>query len=209
MCYDTVRNLIIEVVGRLHAEYEVANTSEIILPNAELILNNLSNYGYPNNNRNYTYCEWNFGDGSPFLTRCDATVTHTYQVAGRYCPTLTISNRNHPECVSEYRINVCIEVKSESSLEVPNVFSPDGDGINEYFQVRGESLRNFEGLILNRWGGRVFDWSDWEHLERGWNGKLYNGSDAEPGVYFYVIKATGIDGKSYNLEGYLYLLRGN
>lgn len=95
-------------------------------------------------------------------------------------------------------------IVSPSNLEVPNVFSPNEDGINDLFIVSHNSLKQFHGLILNRAGQKVFEWTD---PDKGWNGKHTSGNDATPGAYFYIIKGVGWDGKKYELKGTMYLFR--
>lgn len=69
-------------------------------------------------------------------------------------------------------------------LEIPNVFSPNNDGINDEFRVTG-SMEGFEVRIFDRWGNQV-------HTSRtplaAWDGKLAEGGDAPEGVYYYVIQ---------------------
>ncbi|MFO7615740.1 MAG: gliding motility-associated C-terminal domain-containing protein [Bacteroidales bacterium] len=81
-----------------------------------------------------------------------------------------------------------------SLLEIPNVFTPNGDGFNDFFQVKALSLRTFKGLIFNRWGRVLYEWDDPRDPEKGWNGKDQNtGREVPVGTYFYVITASGYD----------------
>ncbi|MDA3911618.1 MAG: gliding motility-associated C-terminal domain-containing protein, partial [Bacteroidales bacterium] len=56
------------------------------------------------------------------------------------------------------------------------------------------------------WGRTVFEWTDYENMEAGWHGKLAGGGDAAPGVYYYIIKAIGMDGVEYDLTGPFHLV---
>ncbi|MDE6648659.1 MAG: gliding motility-associated C-terminal domain-containing protein [Muribaculaceae bacterium] len=85
----------------------------------------------------------------------------------------------------------------ESQLLVPNAFSPNGDGINDEWKVSYRSLQTFQCSIFNRQGHQVY------HLtspDQGWDGKV-NGKTVDSGVFFYVIEATGTDGKKYKKSG--------
>ncbi len=104
-----------------------------------------------------------------------------------------------------FRVKAQINIR-KSSLEVPNVFTPDNDDINYYFQVKAVSLRTFEGYIYNRWGELVYEWSNWQDLEAGWDGTLDRGTKATPDQYLYTIKAEGLDGQSYFVKGIINLL---
>lgn len=90
-----------------------------------------------------------------------------------------------------------------SELRIPNAFSPNGDGINDEWKVAYRSLTKFECWIFDRYGKEVC------HLtspDMGWDGKI-GGREAKPGVYYYVIEATGADGKKYKKSGDINILK--
>lgn len=92
----------------------------------------------------------------------------------------------------------------ESRLECPNVFSPDAsEGVNDEWKVSYKSLISFECHIFNRWGVKVAELTD---PSQGWDGK-HNGKYVPSGVYYYVIKAEGSDGKEYNLNGDINIIK--
>lgn len=85
-----------------------------------------------------------------------------------------------------------------SKLECPNAFSPaNQDGINDEWKVSYTSIISFECNIFNRWGIKM---ATLNNPSQGWDGK-YKGKFVPSGVYFYVIKAKGADGKAYDLSG--------
>lgn len=86
----------------------------------------------------------------------------------------------------------------ESKLELPNFFSPNGDGFNDIYRVKDgyQSIISFRASIFSRWGQRLYEWTD---LNGGWDGR-YNGSIVKDGVYFVVVEAMGADGKKYNIR---------
>lgn len=103
---------------------------------------------------------------------------------------------------------------SESSIEVPNVFSPDGDGKNDYFNVitagdASANLLNFIGTIYNRWGKKIYEWTDWANVSSGWDGSMQGGTKAPDGTYFVVIKAQAVDDSPIKYSGHLNLFRNN
>lgn len=124
---------------------------------------------------------------------------YTFTEAGEYEVKLIVSNS--ALCQDSGLLKISI---SESSLLVPNVFTPNGDGQNEEFRVAYKSINSFEAWVYNRWGRKVFYWND---PQKGWDGNI-NGKKATPGPYFYVIKATGSDGVKYLKKGDINLLRG-
>ncbi|HBS85492.1 MAG: hypothetical protein A2W91_16930 [Bacteroidetes bacterium GWF2_38_335] len=125
---------------------------------------------------------------------------------GDYVIRLAVESREG--CVDEIDY-MYIKILGESVLEVPNVFTPNGDGVNDIFHVHAKALKSFDGLIVNRWGKTLYEWNDWNSPNSGWDGKINGGSQlASPGVYFYVIKAVGIDNnKPYEIKGAFHLIR--
>ena len=97
---------------------------------------------------------------------------------------------------------------AESHLEMPNAFSPNGDGINEYFQAKSnyKNIVEFHAYIFNRHGQKLYDWTDYTNEKAGWNG-TYNGSPVKDGVYYVYVKARGADGIEYNIRRDVNLLR--
>lgn len=84
-----------------------------------------------------------------------------------------------------------------SELLVPNAFSPNDDGVNDIWKISYRSLIDFECWIFDRQGHKLHYFSN---PNDGWDGKR-NGKAVKPGVYFYVIQATGADGKKYKKSG--------
>ena len=139
------------------------------------------------------YYDWKVMRGSDLLVqRSEKDHRYTFEEAGIYDVTLNVSNTAGCNDTASFRIEVAI-----SSLRVPNVFTPNGDGKNDEFRVAYRSLVKFNGYLYNRWGRRVFSWTD---PQKGWDGTI-NGQKASPGVYFYVIQAEGSDGIKYRLKG--------
>ncbi len=95
-----------------------------------------------------------------------------------------------------------------SKLEMPNAFSPNGDGINERYQAKStyQNIVEFKGMIFNRWGTCLYTWTDWTDPEKGWDG-TYKGSPVKDGVYFVRVRAKGGDGKEYDIKKDVNLLR--
>ena len=105
-------------------------------------------------------------------------------------------------------MTVIVEVLN-SKLDVPNVFSPNGDGVNDEFKVAYQSLTTFRARVYSIHGRLLHEWTD---PSKGWDGTIH-GNPAAEGTYFYVIEATGDDydeeGKQikYKLKGDINLLR--
>ena len=95
---------------------------------------------------------------------------------------------------------------SESKLVMPNAFTPNGDGHNDIYKAKSyQNLTEFHAYIFNRWGQKLYEWSD---PAEGWDG-TYQGHDVKAGVYFVLVKARGSDEVVYNIRKDVNLLRGN
>jgi gliding motility-associated-like protein len=93
-----------------------------------------------------------------------------------------------------------------SKLEVPNVFTPNGDGSNDVFFFKTANLIEITAIIFDRWGNKVYE-TDSSTDNVGWDGKNLLGKDCAPGVYFYIVKATGKDAQAYEKKGNVSLFR--
>ena len=99
-----------------------------------------------------------------------------------------------------------IRIHYENALIIPNAFSPNGDGENDIFRIRGVNITDVQLLIYNRWGQKVYDKADATNLDTGWDG-TQNGQDAEIGVYVYYGTIKFIDGKEEIIKGNVSLIR--
>lgn len=92
-------------------------------------------------------------------------------------------------CASSRDITVTV-VCNNSNFFIPNTFSPNGDGQNDVFYVRGRGIERIQSIrIFNRWGQPVFEKRDFMANDKsaGWDGTL-KGKPAEQDVYVYVIE---------------------
>ncbi len=97
-----------------------------------------------------------------------------------------------------------INCSKESSLMLPNIISPNNDGINDVFTAKSSNLASFHCLLINRWGVLVAELSE---PNQSWNGTTKSGVALPEGVYYYVVSAKGKDDKEYNLKGFVSLVR--
>jgi gliding motility-associated-like protein len=105
----------------------------------------------------------------------------------------------------EYTINPTVPLNQVSeNLYVPNVLTPNGDNKNDEWFVQGECIQDFECVILNRWGNKVFESND---IQTPWNGTNLSGGNVTEGVYFYKINFTSTDGKEDELHGFIHLTK--
>jgi gliding motility-associated-like protein len=91
----------------------------------------------------------------------------------------------------------------ESILWLPNSFTPNGDGLNDFFKPEGTQMKEFMLQIYTRYGDLIYTT---ENQNMGWDG-TYNGKDMPPVTYIYKMEATDDLDKKYNKTGQLLLIR--
>lgn len=158
--------------------------------------------------------EWRFtidGESTPYLTRYEENTEYTFTKAGTHNIVVYATFINGNDTIAytqEYwdEIGPMRVTISESKLEMPNAFSPNGDGINDIYKAKDgyQSIIEFHAYIFNRWGQKLYEW---DNPAGGWDGK-YNGKDVKQGVYFVLVKAKGADGRTFNIRRDVNLLRG-
>jgi gliding motility-associated-like protein len=149
--------------------------------------------------------EWHFrkeGAEQDLLVRYEEDTQYTFTESGKYAVILKTILDSEGTQLDSVSISVFI---ADSYLEFPNAFSPNnGDELNNIFKAKKhKSLVKFHAYIINRWGQKLYEWTD---PDGGWDGK-YKGKDVKDGVYFLLCKARGADGKEYNIRKDVNLLR--
>lgn len=136
---------------------------------------------------------WSFGDGNTLASN-DTTVSHVYNQSGNFPVILTAQNGFCVDTAMAY-----IKVDLLSYFVVPNVFTPNGDGANDVFTFDAVNMGEIHVLIYDRWGLKMFESTATGNVK--WDGKNKGGSTVTDGTYFYIITATGLDNKTYDLKG--------
>ncbi len=152
-------------------------------------------FNFSANSKNATTVRWDFGNGE-FAIGEKATVT--YAKPGKYTVKMAVFGET-----DVYEEQTVIVVKSKSRIEeVPNVITPNGDGINDQFSIESYELETFYIIIQNERGHKLFESSKADFT---WNGTDLGGNKLDVGRYTYVIIATGTDGSEHKLSGQLYI----
>lgn len=154
------------------------------------------NVSTTNNSVGATSYNWNFGNGTG-STGTNANTT--YNTGGTYQIILTASNGG---CIDHDTITVVVD--QSISIIVPNVFSPNGDGVNDDFFINCSGITKLSCEIFNRWGQKVKTLSA---PTDKWDGKLDNGNAASEGTYFYVVYASSYDNKEHNAQGSITIVK--
>jgi gliding motility-associated-like protein len=100
--------------------------------------------------------------------------------------------------------DVCIEIRNDYGVYIPNTFTPNGDGINDIFYVYGFGIREYKMTIYDRWGIKLFVSTD---QTQGWNG-IYNGEICQQGTYIYYVEYIPYKGKHEIRPGHVNIIRG-
>lgn len=90
---------------------------------------------------------------------------------------------------SIYSVSNYAEVIPPISMYIPSAFTPNEDGINDTFGVKGEGISNFHIYIYNRWGELIFESTN---PKQQWDGRC-NGNKSEQGTYVYKVYASGLE----------------
>lgn len=144
---------------------------------------------------------WGFGNGTSYTTSANVKPSTTYNAPGTYTVMLVTSKGTCLDTV--YKI---VQVDMPSKLEPPNIFTPNGDGNNDVFILKAASIGEIHIFIHDRWGNKVYETTS-STGNIAWDGVGLNGKTCSDGVYFYVLRAKGKDGKDFNLKGNVTLLR--
>jgi gliding motility-associated-like protein len=139
---------------------------------------------------------WEFGDGS---TSTEEAPVHTFTSVTDW--TVKLTAWAEEGC----KRSIIQEYKPTGALFVPNCFTPDNDGINDFFFVYGHNLMNYEITIFSKWGDVVYTSDD---LTLPWDGSARGGDYfVSDGVYPYVIKAKDERENYFEKSGSIIVLR--
>lgn len=151
---------------------------------------------FVSNALNQKEVRWDFGDG----TAGEGMVAkHTYSKPGKYLVKMVVVGADKVN----YEETQEVVVKSKSSIDnVPNVITPNGDRINDYFSVKSTDIETFVISIRDNKGNEIFNSTDKDFT---WDGTDFNGNVVEKGMYTYLIIAEGKDGSVIKLPGQIYV----
>ena len=110
-------------------------------------------------------------------------------------------NENNENQIISISNEDCVDV--HSWLYVPNAFSPNGDGLNDYFATPCWYIKEYHLTIYNRWGEKLFESNSLYH---SWDG-TYEGKVVENEAYVYIIESLGIDNIKRGYKGTVTVLR--
>ena len=153
-------------------------------------------FQFPNSSLNADQYTW-YVDGVLYATTQDASAA--FHTLGYHTICLMVSTNYG--CSDTLCRQVYVDVIP--SIGVPNAFSPDGDGVNDFLYVYGLGIETLDFKVYNRWGQLVFETND---RNRGWDG-TFKGIPQEMDAYAWIATATFITGSSKTLKGNVTLVR--
>lgn len=157
-----------------------------ICPNGDPL--QISDIGPNAANPNATWV-WNTGQTGPSIT-----VNHP----GNYSATITVDGCSASDDV---------DIRKDCYVDIPNSFTPNGDGLNDYFfprQFLSRSVTSFKMQVFNRWGQIIFETTKTDG--RGWDGN-FNDKAQPAGVYVYLMDVSFANGVKEHYQGNVTLIR--
>lgn len=122
---------------------------------------------------------WNFSNGDT------STLVHpsaTYTAEGAYPVMLVVTDQYG--CLDTAIFTIMV-TDTTPPIIIPNIFSPNGDNINDLFIITGKGITYFNCKVYDRWGLQLFEWSN---LSEGWDGKnAENGKQVTDGTYYILV----------------------
>ncbi|MCW5900205.1 MAG: choice-of-anchor L domain-containing protein [Flavobacteriales bacterium] len=140
---------------------------------------------------------WDMGDGTRYRGK---EVVHSYYDLEDHWVTLWITTPTGCTGVDS------VLLRAPAHIYFPNAFTPDGDGINDFFGPIGHYIDEFEMTIFDRWGIEVFNTKD---MTIQWDGRVNGSGDPVTGVYVYMYRAKGHYFPAVEGYGHVTLIAGS
>ena len=188
-CADTLKKPSFITVWPMPLALFDLDPSETTIYDPVIQVNNLSEGGIAYN--------WSYGDG---FTSTSFEESHIYGDTGTYQISLLVSTSHN--CVDS--ISKLVRINPVLSVYAPNTFTPNGDGVNDSFIIKGYAINfdSFEFLIFDRWGKLIYETDG----NNPWDG-TYKGEVAPEDTYIYRITLKDLKGKMIEYMGHITLLK--
>ena len=165
------------------------------------------NVNLTNNSSNGITYDWFFGNGNSTTATDLSSQNQTYDSVGTYLVTLVAISGN---CTDTATVLITVipppipPVVVPVDLKVPNIFTPNGDQVNDFFTFELLNIKELDVTIVNRWGNPVYVSSG---VPFSWNGKDAAGNMLADGVYFYKYTAKGQQDEPFEGQGFVQLIK--
>lgn len=156
------------------------------------------NVDFNSSSSNTSALQWDFGNGATSVNQNEIV---TYEADGVYTVTLNLSN---DICSVIWTEQIIVDSPIEPLIvKIPNVFTPNSDGIDDFYYLPIENAASLEAVILNRWGNVV---KEMNKIDDVWDG-TFNGEPVSEGTYFIKYKIVGLDDSVEEGHTFLQLIR--
>jgi gliding motility-associated-like protein len=152
------------------------------------------NVTFTNNSVSANQMIWDFDDNNLFVTDNNPSVNYTFTNIGNYSVILIASNGI---CSDSAILNVIVLPFPDAIIHIPNVFTPNGDDVNDVFWIDVKFAATIEVQIFNRWGNLLLEMTNFTDR---WDGKV-NGNEVTDGVYFHKYTIVDLNGKTVQGHG--------
>jgi gliding motility-associated-like protein len=159
--------------------------------------------------------KWTFSGFEPasysFTDNADGdypNVYHTFENGGDYTVGLEVYHIATPANAAVYSEVITLDTQFGADLidfdNVPNIFTPNGDGVNDFYEVTSSGTSKLSFKVFSRSGGVVYE-KDANIIK--WDGKNYYGQDLPDGIYYFILEDIS-ETKQYNTaKGFFYIYR--
>jgi gliding motility-associated-like protein len=131
--------------------------------------------------------------------------SYTFDTSGLYTVSL-IAYNNLPQCADTFSLQII--VYDSLIIQIPNVFTPNNDGINDVFAISVDGAKEIKLIISNRWGNVVKEYENNNLTSpisiNAWDGK-FQGEDVSDGVYYYTLKVIDTEDKTHSYQGFIHV----
>ncbi|MBL4655590.1 MAG: gliding motility-associated C-terminal domain-containing protein, partial [Bacteroidia bacterium] len=159
----------------------------------------LTNFQFTDRSEGHIRLLWDFGDG--VIDSINTDPQHSYDDTGHYNISLVVYNADG--CTDT--LVHTVYTGPEFIFYVPNAFTPNGDGINDYFYGVGVGIAEFKMSIFNKWGGIIFVTKD---QKEKWKGSVDNSDNFSPNsIFIYLIEIKDYFGIDHRYIGHVTLIR--
>ncbi|MCX7863078.1 MAG: gliding motility-associated C-terminal domain-containing protein [Bacteroidales bacterium] len=149
-------------------------------------------------NQNNVSFYWYFDNEAVYA---QAEPKHSFTKSGQY--TISLVAKSSKGCIDSITKSYIVEIPL-NYVELPNIFSPNGDGIHDYFTPVLYDMESVECSIFDRNGTLIYEWKT---LDGKWDGKIRNTNQtASPGTYYYILKGKTKSGKQIMHKGMVQLV---
>jgi gliding motility-associated-like protein len=127
---------------------------------------------------------------------------YTFMNFGTHLVILEVVGGHPYYCVERDTVEIFVDIIV--TIDVNTVFTPNGDGYNDFFEIKTTAIKELKANIYNRWGNKVYEIDE---VNGKWDGNTEGGAELPDGTYFFAIEAKGYDDKDYEKSGAVLLLR--